>query len=269
VQWIALNQFDVPMLKVVLNSFRRGFSAENSMALLFLDGYRVGLVGVKQADIQSSRLLQAWREMPPVLAGDATGDEGMWTWLGRYWGEIPQFADEVRLQDEWAPVIEFSLPRVRYTGGSDPSSMWRWMLSWREGAEQAAAVLHIEKNDFMTFKRAWAATALNVRLWQAELGGNEAQAMKWAQLAHKANADDRWAAFAMADRMFASLEQGDPQGLDRRQALQRILALMPDHEASLRAMWQLELQLGNNESAKQWRQRLAELSPLAFDVRQR
>ena len=269
VQWIALNQFDVAMLKVVLNSFRSVFSAENGMALLFLDGYRVGLVGVKQAGIQSSRLLQAWWEMPPGLANDATGSEGMWTWLGRYWGEIPEFADEVRLQDEWAPVIEFALPRVRYAGGTDPSSMWRWMLSWREGAEQAATVLHVEVDDFITFKRAWAATAVNVRLWQAELGGDEAQAIKWAQLAHKANDRDRWPAFAMADRMFASLEEGDPQGLDRRQALHRILALMPDHEASLRAMWQLEMQDGNHQAAEPWWQRLSELSPLAFDVRQR
>jgi len=269
VQWIALNQFDVAMLKVVLNSFRSVFSAGNGMALLFLDGYRVGLVGVKQAEIQSSRLLQAWREMPPGLASEATGDEGMWTWLGRYWGQIPEFADEDRLQDEWAPVIEFALPRVRYTGGTDPSSMWRWMLSWREDAEQAAAVLHIGAEDFITFKRAWAATAANVRLWQAELGGDEAQAMKWAQLAHKANADDRWPAFALADRMFASLENGNPQGLGRREALQRILVLRPDHEASIRAMWQLESQAGNAEAAEQWRQRLASLSPLAFDVRQR
>jgi len=269
VQWIALNQFDVAMLKVVLNSFRSVFSTEHDLALLFLDGYRVGLVGVKQGEIQSSRLLQAWREMPPASADDATGGEGMWTWLGRYWGMIPEFPGDVQVQDEWAPVIEFALPRVRYAGGADPSAMWRWMLSWREDAEQAAAVLHVEAEDFTTFKRAWAASALDVRLWQAELGGDEAQAMKWAQLARRANADDRWPAFALADRMFASLENGNPQGLGRREALQRILVLRPDHEASIRAMWQLESQAGNAEAAEQWRQRLASLSPLAFDVRQR
>jgi len=158
---------------------------------------------------------------------------------------------------------------VASNGFLRPSRMWRWMLSWREDAEQAAAVLHVEAEDFTTFKRAWAASALDVRLWQAELGGDEAQAMKWAQLARRANADDRWPAFALADRMFASLENGNPQGLGRREALQRILVLRPDHEASIRAMWQLESQAGNAEAAEQWRQRLASLSPLAFDVRQR
>jgi len=269
VQWIALNQFDAQTLKVVLHSFRSVFSRGQGRALVFADGYRVALVGLKQGEIRSAQLFKRWQQMSPDSASEATGGEGLWTWMGRYWGEIPEFSDEVRLQDEWAPVIEFALPRVRYAGGTDPAAMWRWMLSWREGVGQAAKVLHVEENDFMTFKRAWAASGLDVRLWLAELAGDERQAVKWAQLAHRANDRDRWPAFALADRMYASLENAAHQGVDRRQALERILALRPDHEGALRARLDMALQEGNEAAAKQWYRQLSALSPLAFDVRQR
>jgi len=266
VQWLALNQFDTATLKVILQSFRSIFAAEKGDALLFIDGYRVALVGLKQGEIDSERLVQRMQQLLPAERQEATGGEGVWTWLGRYWGRIPRYA-QVPLQDEWAPVIEFSLPRVRFSGGVDAVAMWRWMLSWREGADKAARTLHVRKEDFGIFKRAWAASGLDVRLWLAELAGNDHRAVEWAQLAYRANANDRWPAFALADRMFASLESGKMPGLDRRKALLRILALRPDHEGAVRAMMHLELQHG--DAAQTWRRRLAALSPLAFDMRQR
>ncbi len=268
VQWVALNQFNVPMLKVVLQSFRNAFSGSDNQALLFVDGYRAALIGVKEGDIQSANLLRCWQQMQPDAASKATGGEGLWTWLGRYWGKIPELSGDIPVQDEWAPVIEFALPRVHYAGGANPFAMWRWMLSWREDAKQAAAALHVAPEDFTTFKRAWAASAIDVRMWQAELVGDDAKSVEWAKLAHRANDSDRWPAFALADRMFASLESGDPRGLSKRQALGRILALRPDHEDALRAMLHLELHEGQQAAADMWRQRLAVVSPLAFDVRQ-
>jgi len=288
VQWLALNQFDVPMLKVVLKSFRSVF-AGSGRAMLFVDGYRVALVGFKDGGIDSAALLARWRGMDAQAALEASGGEGMWTWLGRYWGEIPQFAADVAVQDEWAPVIEFALPRVRYAGSIDPSATWRWLLAWREGAEQAASVLRVGADDFIDFKRAWAASGLDVRLWLAELKGDEKQAIEWAQLAHRANALDRWPSFALADRMFDSLDVaaagenvsrgmghagagpafGGTNRMSREQALLRILQLRPDHEAALRAMLQLALDSGDAQRIEQWRSRLAAVSPLAFEVRQR
>jgi len=269
VQWIALNQFDVPMLKVVLNTFRTAFATGQGRAILFVDGYRVALVGLKDAGIESDRLVERWRNMPADAASEASGGEGIWTWLGRYWGEIPRFAPNVPVQDEWAPVIEYALPRVRYAGSVDPVAMWHWLLSWRETADQAGSALQVRSGDFTDFKRAWVASALDVRLWLAELDGDDRKAVEWAQLAHRGNAKDRWPAFALADRMFDSLQAGSPQGLDREQALRRIVELRPDHEGALRALMRLAQDSGDATQAEAWRARLAAVSPLAFDVRQR
>lgn len=269
VQWIALNQFDVPMLKVVLNTFRSVFASGQGRAMLFIDGYRVALVGLKGGDMDSGRLVERWQGMPRDAALEATGGEGIWTWLGRYWGQIPAFAADVPVQDEWAPVIEYALPRVRYAGSVDPAAMWHWLLSWRESAGQSATALQVESAMFVDFKRAWVATALDVRLWLAELNGDERRAVEWAQLAHRSNDKDRWPAFALADRMFDSLQAGGPQGLNREQALRRVLQLRPDHEDALRAMLHLAQDSGDVLQAKAWRDRLAAVSPMAFDVRQR
>jgi len=150
-----------------------------------------------------------------------------------------------------------------------PLATWRWLLSWRENAERAEKVWHIPSNDRITYKRAWASAALDVRLWMSELAGDDRQMVKWARLSHRANPDDRWPAFALADRMFASLEQGLPDGLSRRQALKQILKLRSDHVDALRAMMVMERQDGNEKAANKWRDRLQAVSPLAFDVRER
>jgi len=269
VQWIALNQFDVASLQVVLKSFRSVFAGGQGSALLFVDGYRVALVGLKDSGIDSGRLFGRLSRMPSRASEEATGGEGLWTWLGRYWGRIPELDANLPVQDEWAPVIEFALPRVRYAGSADPAGMWRWLLSWREGAEQAASTLHVVPRSFIDFKRAWAASGLDVRLWQAELAGDERLAVEWAQLAHRANILDRWPAFALADRMFDSLKSGVPHGMAPREALQRILQLRPDHEGALRAMLALARRSGDQGQVELWRARLAAVSPLAFDLRQR
>ncbi|MDX8390947.1 MAG: spermine synthase, partial [Mariprofundaceae bacterium] len=268
VQWLALNQFDIAMLKVVLKTFRTAFSDENAQALVFVDGYRLALVGL-QSDLNSDALLRRWQGMSQVVRQQAAGGEGLWTWLGRYWGRIPQFEHAIAIQNEWSPVIEYALPRLRYADGINGLEMWRWMLSWRQSADQAAAELSIHAANFGFFKRAWASSGLDVRLWMAELANNERQAVKWAQLSYKANPHDRWPAFALADRMMQSLEQAVPQGMDRRQALMRILQIRPDHEQALRAMLSLEQQAGHTDAAEEWQRKLARVSPLAFEVRKR
>ncbi|MDX8406151.1 MAG: spermine synthase, partial [Mariprofundus sp.] len=191
----------------------------------------------------------------------ASGGEGLWSWLGRFWGEIPAFATP--MQDEWAPVIEYSLPRVRFGAGVDMDLMWRWLLSWRSSDDLAATLLAVPGGQKQLFKRARVATALNVRLWMAELAGDERRVVDMARLAYRANPKDRWPAFALADRMFDSLATATDDGLSRREALMRILSLRPDHEAALRAMMELEQQQGHTAAASLWRQRLHTISPLA------
>jgi spermidine synthase len=97
----------------------------------------------------------------------------------------------------------------------------------------------------------------------AELNGDERRVVEMARLAHRANPQDRWPAFALADRMFDSLAHAAPAGLSRRQALQRILVLRADHEGALRAMLELEQRDGNAQAVTALRQRLHIVSPLA------
>jgi len=161
------------------------------------------------------------------------------------------------------PVIEFSLPRVRYSGGSDVLAMWRWLLSWRVDDAVAVHDLQVSEQNIEPFRRARVASGLDVRLWMAELSGDERRVVQMAKLANRANPKDRWPAFALADRMFDSLAHIAPEGLSRRQALQHILSLRSDHEGALRAMLELEQQAGNIQAIRALKQRLQTISPLA------
>jgi len=256
-QWLALNQFDVASIEVVMATFRRVFPH----ASVFIDGYRMALVGVRDGSISAPELLLRFKGLNESKRQDGSGGEGLWTWLGRYWGQIPSF--DTPLQDEWLPVIEFSLPRVRFSAGADVLAMWRWLLSWRVDDAAAMQTLQVPQQDTEAFRRARVASGLDVRLWMAELNGDERRVVQMARLAHRANPKDRWPAFALADRMFDSLTHAAPKGLSRRQALQRILDLRPDHEGTLRAMLELEQQNGNTQAASALQKWLHTISPLA------
>jgi len=271
VQWLALNQFDIDSLKVVMQTFRQAFANGDTpdRTMLFVDGYRVALVGIHGDVSSAAEMMRKRGRMSDAALKDATGGEGFWTWLGRYWGPIPDLsAQGVQLQDEWAPVIEFSLPKVRYRG-MDAIGMWRWLLSWRQGVDQVDRVWQIRDADLDSFHRAWASAGADVHLWIAELAGDEEQVVKWARLSRRANSLDRWPAFALADRMFDSLEHGAPAGLSRKQALLRVLELRPDHEGAVRSMLRLAQEAGDAPAIDVWRDRLRSLSPLAIDVRER
>ncbi|MDQ7000070.1 MAG: fused MFS/spermidine synthase [Mariprofundus sp.] len=258
-QWLALNQFDVASIQVVMATFRQVFPH----ASVFIDGYRMALVGMRGGSISMPQLLARFSPLSDGERRSATGGEGLWTWVGRYWGEIPLL--QAPLQDEWLPVIEFSLPRVRYSGGGDVLNMWRWLLSWRVNDAKAMQFLQVPKQDTEAFRRARVGAGLDVRLWMAELSGDERRVVQMAKLANRANPKDRWPAFALADRMFDSLAHTAPGGLSRQQALQRILDLRPDHEGALRALMKLELQAGNLQAAGALKRHLQIISPLAKD----
>ncbi len=266
VQWLALNQFDVDSLRIVMHTFRKVFGHDREdQALLFIDGYRAALVGLR-GDRSAAELIRKLARLPERARRQASGGEGLWTWLGRCWGRIPDL-DDVRLQDEWAPVIEFTLPRLRYGDGMDMAALWRWLLSWRADAAKAADIWRISDDQKDAFMRAWASSGLDVRLWMAELQGDERNAVRWARLSLRANPQDRWPAFALADRMYESLQHGLPPGLDRKAALQKILTLRPDHEMAIRAMLKLARESGDAAAFARWRGRLQEVAPLAIDVR--
>jgi len=259
-QWLALNQFDVASIRVVMATFQHVFPH----ASVFIDGYRMALIGKRDGRISVPQLLDGFQNLSTSEQREASGGEGFWTWAGRYWGEIPlSVQDGVAWQDEWMPVIEFSLPRLRYGDGVNPAAMWRWLLGWRVNDATAMGDLQVPVKETELFRRARVGSALDVRLWLAELAGNDRRAVEMARLAYRANPKNRWPGFALADRMFDSLAHAAPDGLSRRQALQRILALRPDHEGALRAMYKLEQQAGHTQAATALQRRLKLISPLA------
>jgi spermidine synthase len=195
VQWLAINQFDGESLGVILRTFHKVFPD----AQLFLDGMHLALVGPRQKFMGAPALLHNLARMPPAQQDAATAGEGGWTWLGRYWG--PLDVGDGPVQDEWAPVLEFRLPRARYAGNLDVSSVLRALLKIRPDMKEAQARLNVAESDRQTFERAYGATELLVRSWLAQAQGAVQPAGRMMYLAYQANPKDRWIAYALADSM--------------------------------------------------------------------
>ncbi|MDO9371926.1 MAG: spermine synthase [Gammaproteobacteria bacterium] len=260
VQWLALNQFDPASLDVVLESFRHAFPG----AVLFVDGLHLALVGPQHHFSGAPDVLANLNRLTADVQNRATGGEGPWTWLGRYWGAItPRVAP---LQEEWAPRIEFRLPRARYGGATHLVALLDRMLAQRPSLEQAARELQVAEADRPAFERAYGATELALRGWRMSLQG-EGEDARLLRLAYEANPRDRWIGFALADAMFATLPQAVQQGTGEREALQRVLAVRPDHAEALRALWHLERTAGHAGEAERLRARLKAAAPLDRELR--
>jgi len=254
VQWLALNQFDVADLQVVIRSFAHVFSHN----AVFVDGYRIALIGFQGKMLDAATLLQH--------APDSSmwGGEGGWTWLGRYWGSAKVLlhgSTSKKMQGEWSPVIEYALPQMRYKSSPLPGVL-RWLLQSRISFDAAVKKMTVRAEHRQDLKRAWAATSLDMRAqWEALQGKPSAERLQ--ALAYRANPLDRWASFALADAMFESLAHTLPHGMTKKQALAKILSIRPDHEAALKAMYQLAKQAHDAAAIKQYRTRLQVLSPYA------
>lgn len=262
VQWLALNQFDGANLAVVLRTFRAIFP----QAVLFVDGFRLAMVGPRDTAISAEALLSNLARMDDAASDEATGGEGGWTWLGRYWGRIP--ASRGPLQDEWAPVIEYQLPGARYAGGLDLSRLLDQLLAQRPMLRQAAAELGVPATDFAAFERAYAATSLAYRSWLALLREQTAESQRLLPLAYQANPRDRWIGFAMADGILGNLAAAEARGLDERTVLEAVLRIRPDHAEALRRLWRLARAAGETQQAATYRARLVAISPLDRALRE-
>lgn len=261
VQWLALNQFDVPTLEVVWRGFHHVFDG----AVVFVDGFRIALVGANGAFPKAA---DVWGGMA-ALGDDArqqlTGGEGVWTWLGRYWGPLTVAPGPV--QDEWAPVIEYQLPRLRYGDAANVAHVVDWLLQQRAPPEVAARQLGVADGQFEAFERAYVGVELGLRAWLAELAGRGGEAQRLLRLAYQANSSDQWVSASIADRMYASLAQVVAQGMDAQTSLETIVQLRPDHADALRALWRLHDERGEVEQALHYRERLAAVSPLDAALR--
>ena len=260
VQWLALNQFDTTSLDIVLRTFKRVFPH----AVLFLDGFRLALVGPRDELQGYPAMMENVKRLDKQQLEMATGGEGVWTWLGRLWGSIPSTTGPV--QDEWAPQIEFRLPQSRYRTDSDLAAMLEYLLGQRTDVAQGVAALHVPDEHEPDFERAFIATELAVRSWLATLDGREIEAQRLTRLGYEANEHDRWIGFELADKMYATLDQVVRAGRDKREALETILAIRPDHIATLKALRRLELEEGNQAKADELLERLQMLIPLDHEI---
>lgn len=259
VQWVALNQFDAGSLGIVMRSFARVFPG----ATYYIDGFRVALVGAKGGRPDHGAIIERMTWGGAAQRDALTGGEGLWTWLGRYWGEI--VINEGPVQDEWAPRIEFSLPQARYGRDFDLGRLTDRLLEDRPSVETAAAQLAIPPEFIEAFEAAYIATELATLAWVAALGDRPSEAARLMRMALEANPRDRWISYDIADRMYASLDQGMRLGIDRRTALERVLAIRHDHFEVLFELWQLETEAGNREEEARYRNILRRLAP--FDRR--
>jgi len=246
VQWIAINQFDIANLSVVFATFHRVFPD----GVFFIDGYRLALVARPGAELHFST------QVPQ--GGD--GGEGIMTWAARLWGGVPSV--DAPVQSEWWPVIEYALPKVRYRDARVMAQTWEWLLQFRAANDAAAQVLHVSVGQRSSFGQARRAALFNVRSWIAQLRGDDGAANRFIRDAYRYNRHNRWASFAIADRLMQSIEDNRlPPGVTRLQALKELLTIRPDHEQALRMM----IALTADDAAQQtaWRQRLRQIAPLA------
>ena len=254
VQWLACNQFDRHSLQVVLATFAEAFPHD----AIFIDGYRMALVGFHDS---------SFIDVPMLLAAaperEHWGGEGGFTWLGRYWGHVSDLLQGSRehlpLQGEWTPVIEYALPRL-HTQQSPLVDILGWLLAKRVHISKGIERWQLKGESLVSLKRAWAATSLNMKAQWLMLSGLSG-AERLQKLAYRANKRDRWSAFARADAMFAAIPYMRSQGRSDASLLLAVLAVRPDHEGALKAIYQWYKKAGQVKLAEQYRQKFLHLSP--------
>ncbi|MDQ6975504.1 MAG: fused MFS/spermidine synthase [Mariprofundaceae bacterium] len=260
-QWLALNQFDPSSLAIVLRSFAHVFPNN----AIFVDGFRLAMVGYIGEAAKAEKIVQASQLLDDATKNKSLGGESVWTWLSRYQGSVPSILANTqgRVQDEWWPVIEYILPRIHHNNSTLPAVLAK-ILKTRPTLTKAITYWQIPPQKKYIFKRAWAATALTMRGQLAELSPSSAStpdAMRLFMLAHQAAPDNRWSGFAVADAMFASLSSGAPAGMRMEVALKRILTVRPDHVQALVRLCEIKKHQGDDEIFHQCEQRLHQVSP--------
>jgi spermidine synthase len=255
VQWLALNQFDRDTLAIVLRSFRQVFPEGQ----LFLDGLHLALVGPKEHWQGAPALIAHLELLTAEQRAQIAAVEGANEWLGRYWGPIEANAGPT--QHEWAPVIEFLLPRLHYGRGADVAPLLQSLLAQRPSIAQASQLLRLAAPQQEDFRRTYIGTELRVRSELASWRGSTLEADRLLGLAYEADPHDRWTDYAVSDRLLANLDAASKRGLSREQLLQKILIINPWSVDAWRALWTLQIAKGDPAAAAS-RARVLELSPL-------
>ncbi len=264
-QWIALNQFSPESLDVVLRTFLSVFPD----GVLFIDPFRVALVGTRAGSIQF-RPPGGTNDIP-VASDTATSGEGIWTWAGRYLGRADDFVTlSGPVQEELHPHIEYLLPKARYSGEIDIASLLQRLLKHRPKSDRAARDLGIADASRPFFDRAYAATELALAGWIATLKDHGTDGTRLLQLAYQSNPLDRWIGVALVAPVWEKLveiseQNKDPMpvfGKDEREVIQAILAQRPDFVPAIKRLEYLERTSGHEDAANALQVKLRSLSPL-------
>ncbi|HKJ83255.1 MAG TPA: fused MFS/spermidine synthase [Mariprofundaceae bacterium] len=256
VQWLALNQFDVPSLKIILATFRTVFPHNTMM----MDGFHLAMVGFRQR-MPKADAIAAWAERH---GSTLTGGEGWQTWLGRDMGPIPAF--DSPLQDEWLPTVEFRLARARVEGRLDVAHILKWLLDQRPKPKVLLQRWRVGEKETTRVVSAALATDAMMHAWEGMFSDRKTNVMPFMQLAYRANPDDRWVGFAVADAMADRLRQLSLPPVQAERGWKRILSIRPDHVGALRALWHLARQRGQKVRAVELFTRLEHLVPLDPEV---
>lgn len=256
VQWLALNQFDMTSLRIVLATFHRIFP-RNTM---LLDGFHLALAGFR-GPLPRAGAIRAWARKH---GNSLTGGEGWQTWLGRDLGPIPDL--DTSVQDEWAPVVEFRLARARVEGRLDVAAILDWLLHVRPKPEFLLHRWHVAAEDAGAVAGAALATDAMMHAWEAMFSGRSRSVPQFLRLAYEANTHDRWAGFALADAMVRRLERVSLSRAQMEKGWRRVLSVRPDHVPALRALWHLLRAHGDRRQAAGLLIRLRKLAPLDPEV---
>jgi len=253
VQWLALNQFDLPALKVVLRTFAQVFPN----AQIYIDGTRIAMVGPRD-DVAG--LDSRWRAFDALGANQQKaigGGEGFWTWAGRYMGAISVESGPV--QSLWQPVLEFQLPRARYDGRIDVIANLDYLFRMRPTISQVLTKFQLDDERAPALEDAFRATDLSRQAMVARARQQELAAIRSIREAYQANPRDRWVGFALADLL---LQLPPPTQVDRQAWLERILAIRPDHMHALQQLYTLKKKQGKDQ-AVEIEKRILRLHPYA------
>jgi spermidine synthase len=255
-QWLALNQFDLTSLKVVLATFREVFP--NNM--MVLDGFHLAMVGF-HGEMPRADAIKAWADR---YSAALTGGEGWATWVGRDLGPIPGFASPV--QDEWSPVVEFRLAKARVEGDLDIARILAWLIRNKPKPRALLAPWHVAKADLPAVTSAALATDAMMHAWEAMFSGRSGNVPDFMRLAYEANPHDRWVGFAVADAMAQHIRQLQPDDKQAEKDWARVLSVRPDDVAALRALWHLARKQGQTQRAAALYTRLERLIPLDPEI---
>jgi len=256
VQWIALNQFDLSTLKVVLATFSKAFPD----SVMYLDGFRLAMVGVNGQFSGVQAMKNNLSTLNAISSEEITGKEGLMSWASRYWGKIGDVGE--RPQDEWSPVIEFQLPKAKFNRQIDLKALLLFLSEKRPDIQLALKELRVESGDVEQFSNAYESSVFYYASWISYFSGKDLQSERQLMKAYELNKNDQWVGFGIADSMYASLSQAKVSGIDELTALKRILSIRPDHIGALKELLRISVDKGFVEQSNTLKAKLRQLSPL-------